>query len=194
MSALTSLEAVGELVQSQAPSAPALERFERLMRNWRISDSLPFDWPMERWQQFHADTAAALAAQMTPAGKHFVREQLERFFAVLPLPGNGDPMEQRRALSVWIEMLANFPAGPLVRALDSVILTHKWSTAPQIAQVVEVIEKDPAALRWRAIASKLSLLRTKLHWDNADAANRAAARQRLGLPPVRGHLGVTTRK
>lgn len=164
------MAAVSSALRVVAPTLPAstdlsiLERIERVFGSWRISDELPRAWSIETWRRVQADGQAALDSAMAPAGMPFVSQQLERFFAVLPLPGNGDKAVQRQALAVWIEKLSAFPAAPLVRALDKVIMTHVWATPPQIAEVVQAVESDPVVVRWRSVAGRLKSLGMKLDW------------------------------
>ena len=54
------------------------------------------------------------------------------------------PMPNSDGLSVWIEMLENYPSDVLKRAIDVLIRRHKWNSPPSIADVIEQAEADPS--------------------------------------------------
>jgi len=115
---------------------------KRDLDGWTIADPLPanIDIDVLRIAFRKADT------MLRPAAPESVMVLLDRLWATLPMPkvrnkaGEWEP--DKAAIAEWKRHLSKFPEDLLARAIDTVVLSHRWETPPKVAQVVEALRSD----------------------------------------------------
>jgi hypothetical protein len=87
---------------------------------------------------------------LVPASAKTVSVLLDRLWATLPMPKTKTGQPDKAAIAEWKRHLSPYPEDLLSRAVDSVVLTHKWETQPKVAQVIEHLRDDMAErTAWR---------------------------------------------
>lgn len=86
---------------------------------------------------------------LRPAGPKATTVLLDRLFQIFPMP-------DEETLEIWVEILSvNFDAASLARAIDEVILRHRWASPPKPGDIAFAIENDAQRNRLLALRNKI---------------------------------------
>jgi hypothetical protein len=126
----------------------AEQSLRRDLDAWTVADPLPANLDIDALRLAYRKAETALL----PASPEAVMVLLDRLWATLPMPkvrekgADGKPTGQmipdKAAIAEWKRHLSRFPEDLLAKAIDAVVLSHKWETLPKVAQVVDAMRDE----------------------------------------------------
>ncbi len=120
------------------------------LTTWRPSEGTP----NEATPTCLIKVKEAATAMLTPAGPERVGVLLYRLFLVTPPP---DP----KAMKIYVEKLAHYPAFALAAAVEAIMEKHKWPSPVTIADIVAHVRRQPDYQRCSRIKSNCETLQMR---------------------------------